>query len=287
MNLRLGCALTAFCIFCGELSAQTIRFDTNVGTFDMLLNPTENPNLQAHVDNVLSYVQTKRYDRTVINRAATGFVLQMGGFQANTLSLPTSFDEFPAVQAFDAVVVDSNSDGNVDFDVTGLTNTRSTVSLALSAGNLNSGTSSFFVNLSDTNTFLDDSGFVPFAEIENMDTIDLIMSLGQQNLDPTGQNLGAINIPVLEDDHLVIIERAFVVDTQNPSMSASDVSSSSTGSASTAAELAAEASPLSSASLASSPVTTSSLHSVPEPPALVVAVGALMFVIALKRHQIA
>jgi hypothetical protein len=65
----------------------------------------------------------------------------------------------------------------------------------------------------DTNTFLDDQGFVPFATIDNMETINLIMALPQVNLDPSGNNLAAINVPVLEDNKLVIIERAFVVNT--------------------------------------------------------------------------
>jgi cyclophilin family peptidyl-prolyl cis-trans isomerase len=211
MMARLFCALAVVCLFVGNLSAQTIRFDTNVGTFDMQLNPTGNPFLQGHVDNMLAYVLDGRYDLTVINRAATNFVLQMGGFQAPFLTLPASFNAFPEVTKFDPVIVDENGDRQVDFDLGDLTNNRSSVSLALS-NNPNTGTSSFFVNLNDTNNFLDNSGFVPFATIENMETVNLIMALPQVNLDPSGQNLAAINIPILEDNKIVFIERAFVLD---------------------------------------------------------------------------
>jgi peptidyl-prolyl cis-trans isomerase A (cyclophilin A) len=211
MKRQLVCILALVASLATQLPAQTIRFDTNVGTFDMRLNPTGNPFLQQHVDNMLAYVEGGRYDITVINRAATGFVLQMGGFQAPFLTLPNRFSEFPSVPAFDPVIVDENGDRQVDFDLGGLSNTPETVSLALS-NNPNTGTSSFFVNLADNN-FLDNSGFVPFAEIVNMSTVNLITSLNQANLDPTGSNLAAINIPILEGNHLVIVERAFVVNT--------------------------------------------------------------------------
>lgn len=212
MTSRIFCALAVACVCATNLSAQTIRFDTNVGTFDMKLNPTGNPFLQGHVDNMIAYVDAGRYDVTVINRAATNFVLQMGGFQAPFLTAPASFNAFPSVGAFDPVIVDEDGDRQVDFDLGGLTNNRGTVTLALGANQPNSGTSSFFVNLMDTNTFLDNQGFVPFAIIENMETINLIMALPQVNLDPTGNNLAAINVPILEDNKLVIIERAFVLD---------------------------------------------------------------------------
>lgn len=219
MMRPIFCA-TAIALLCAaSLSAQTVRFDTNVGTFDMELNPTGNPFLQGHVDNMLAYVDSGRYDLTVINRAATGFVLQMGGFRAPFLTLPSSFNAFPAVRADDPVIVDENGDRKVDFDLGGLSNTRATVSLALS-NNPNTGTSSFFINLNDTNDFLDADGFVPFAQITNMETINLIMALPQANLDPSGANLGAINIPILEDDKLVIIERAFVLDATDAMLAA-------------------------------------------------------------------
>jgi cyclophilin family peptidyl-prolyl cis-trans isomerase len=212
MNRRIFCALAVCLIGVSSVSAQTVRFDTNVGTFDVKLNPTGNPFLQGHVDNMIAYVEAGRYDVTVINRAATNFVLQMGGFQAPFLTAPEDFDAFPEVPKFDSVIVDENGDRQVDFDLGDLTNNRGTVTLALAANQPNSGTSSFFVNLNDSNNFLDNQGFVPFAEISNLETINLIMALPQISLDPTDQNLAAINVPILENNKLVIIERAFMLD---------------------------------------------------------------------------
>ena len=77
--------------------AQTVRFDTNVGNIDLTLNPTNNGNLNQHVDNILRYIEAGRYERVVLNRADTGisstdpsddFVLQFGGF---TLADPIFF----------------------------------------------------------------------------------------------------------------------------------------------------------------------------------------------------
>jgi len=212
MFSRLACAIALCFVAILPASAQTVRFDTNVGTFDMELNPTGNPNLQPHVNNLLSYVNAGRYNLTAVNRAAEGFVLQMGGFRAPFLTVPESFNEFPSVESFDPVIVDEDGDGAIDFDTSNLNNTRGTVTLALSSPqnmtDPNSGTSSFFANIGD-NTSLDASGFIPFAEISNMATIDLIMALEQVSLNDN--NLAASDIPILDGNQLVIIEQAFVV----------------------------------------------------------------------------
>ncbi len=207
--------------------AQTVRFDTNVGTFDMLLNPTENLNLQGHVDNLLAYVESGRYDGMLINRAVDGFALQMGGFISPHFTPQANQADYITIPRFDPVIVDTTGDNDIDFDTPGLSNTRGTVTLALSptaAGpDMNSGTSSFFVNLVDNSGSLDPGatndngqvtgGFVPFAEILNMETIDLILNLNNVNLfginpavDPT-----FTNVPLLDGGIQIFVERAFVL----------------------------------------------------------------------------
>ena len=200
--------------------AQTVRFETNVGSFDMVLNPDDDPNLQPLVDNLIAYVGLGRYHFTAINRAVDNdnsdpsddFVLQMGGF----LGFQPTPDLWPQlstpVERLPEAIVDADGDGAVDFN--SITNSRGTVSLALAGGDVNSGTSSFFINLGD-NDFLDDQGFVPFAEIVNMNTIDSIMELDQVDLsDEFGSpgNLTFIDVPVTEEDKLVVVKRAFVVE---------------------------------------------------------------------------
>jgi len=272
--------LSRFCnaVLLGSLlilpaTAQTVvRFDTNVGTIDMELNPTGNPNLQAHVDNFVAYVDSGRYDLTVINRAAEGFVMQMGGFQLDTLLLPSSFSDFPSVPAFDPVIVDADGDDMVDFDVTNLLNTRGTVSLALSTTS-NTGTSSFFVNIGDNPTLdLDLLRFVPFASIGDMATIDLIMGLQQGVLDDGG--LASADIPLLDNNRLVFVERAFIL----------DVAAEAAALMSGVGDLSGSPAAISAALSANSTTAPPSL-TVPEPPALVLAVGALVLIYIMKPSK--
>ncbi len=263
MFLRLFSVVLFGLLLSSTVAAQTIRFDTNVGNFDMELNPTGNINLQPHVDNMLAYVEAGLYDLTVINRAAEGFVMQMGGFQALSATLPANFGAFPATPAFAPVIVDADGDGAVDFDVSSLTNTRGTVSLALS-NSANTGTNSFFVNLG-TNPSLDAASmrFVPFAVVSDMATIDLILSLNQFNF--TDGSLAGDDVPILEDNRLVIVERAYVLET----MMGPEIALAATGS---------------EFPLPGSPGLQSLV--VPEPPTLVLAVGALMFVSLLSRRKV-
>ena len=280
MLTRFCSAVVLGCLCVLPAAAQTVRFDTNVGTFDLELNPTGNPNLQGHVDNMVAYVESGRYDLTVINRAAENFVMQMGGFRLNdSLELPGAFSDFPSVTAFDPVIVDEDGDGTVDFDVSNLLNTRGTVSLALS-NNANTGTSSFFVNL-DSNASLDNASlrFVPFAKISDMATIDLIMGLPQASL--PGGGLASADIPQLENDRLVFVERAFLLDT-DAAEAAALLDTSAVGDGETLGESLAVTSEVVSSN------STAALESlaVPEPPALVLAIGALMLIFAMKPQKL-
>ena len=323
MLSRLTCAVAIAVLIVSSVSAQTIRFDTNVGYFDMLLNPTANIHLQGHVDNILAYVEDGRYDLTVINRAADGnnadptddFVLQMGGFQASFLNAPNTFSSFPPVDLFDPVVVDTDGDNGIDFDTTGLTNSRGTVTLALSSQQtttfdadpgsptVNSGTSSFFVNLGDNSkldpevvTMIDHpsdtdmagmpvqvpivtGGFVPFAQIENMATVDLILSLNQANLSDGG--LAGSDLPLLGNNRLVIVERAFVID-PTPAM-ATMAAMATSGTSSEDTELPLLTQPVIEDP---NPQLQSPGTDVPEPPTLIIVVGAFMLLAVLKRGEI-
>ena len=281
MSSRLFSAVVLLALFISPAAAQTIRFDTNVGTFDMELNPTGNPGLQGHVDNILSYVNAGRYEQVVINRAAENFVLQLAGFTTNSLNLPGNFSDFDAVPSFGNVIVDEDLDGVADFDITGLSNTRGTVSLALS-GPLNSGSSSFFASLVDNTGSLDPQGFIPFATIPDMATIDLILSLEQASLSDgnQGPSLASQDIPILSNNRLVVVERVFVVETL-PAVAAAlageeEILLNEVGGL--LHSLGSDFSSNQSASLQA--------LSVPEPPALVLAVGALVMIYVMKPSKI-
>lgn len=204
-------------VFCSGLTlsaaAQVVRFETTMGDFDLVLNPTNNPVLQGHVDNMLLYVEEDQYLGSWINRAASGFVLQMGGFFSHTKRPPSLIESTHSVQTFFPVAGEPAVE-------TGLSNTFGTVSMALSGlptggTNQDSGTSSFFVNLTDNN-FLD-ADFTVFAAIPDMTTINAIMALGtiDRTQDPDfgagGGNLAFSDVPVTDDGFQVFIKRAFVI----------------------------------------------------------------------------
>jgi cyclophilin family peptidyl-prolyl cis-trans isomerase len=144
----------------------------------------------------------------VINRAPDGFVLQMGSF----LGFPPTPENFlgliQEIEKLDAVVVDGDGDGTVDFSTQ--SNVRGTASLALSSGP-NTGTSSFFINLGD-NSQLDSSGFVPFARIVDMTPIDEIMALDKTNLTGNPDDLTFNNVPLLENGRLLILKSVRVLE---------------------------------------------------------------------------
>ncbi|MCH7752504.1 MAG: hypothetical protein IH898_10165 [Planctomycetes bacterium] len=101
-----------------------------------------------------------------------------------------------------------------------------------------------------------------------MSTVDYIMRLSQVS-DPSA-GLASSNIPVLNDDNLLVfVERAFVLD-PNPAVPLAE-SSTLSGTPS---------------GLGSSSSGGLQVLSVPEPPALVLVVGALMVLAVLKGRRL-
>lgn len=263
------------------VTAQTIRFQTSVGSFDMLLNPTNNANLQPLVDNMVANVAAGVYRKSVVNRAVEDFVLQIGSFTTESRQLSeVPVNGFDATNSFDPVIVDADNDGQVDFDRTGLTNTRGTISLALSAAGPNSGSASFFVNLTN-NSFLDSQGFVPFARIADMTVIDRIMGLDVVDLSAAvGQpgSLAYTDVPLASDGNLVVIETATVISESNtlflgPLRNAYGLDPVPTSSSSAASSSAF--SPLNAFSASSSSSGGALATAIPEPTTLLLAMIGL------------
>ena len=220
MLTRIGLATVLALLTTTGAFAQTMRFNTNVGSFDMELNPNNDANLQPLVDNIVAYIGLGKYHFSAVNRAADGdagtsddFVLQMGGF----MGFPTDPDLWaslhtPVEKLNDGVVVDGNGDGTVDFSA--ISNTRGTISLALQSGQPNSGTSSVCINLGDHNV-LDSQGFVPFARISDMTTIDKIMQLTQRDLSSQAGQSGSLaytDVPITDDGRIVVVKSIQVID---------------------------------------------------------------------------
>ncbi|WP_428308220.1 peptidylprolyl isomerase [Lacipirellula sp.] len=280
MLTRIGLATVLALLTTTGAFAQTMRFNTSVGSFDMELNPNNDPNLQPLVDNIVAYIGLGKYHFSSVNRAADGnagtaddFVLQMGGF----MGFPTNPDFWATMNSSieklnDGVVVDADGDGQVDFS--SISNTRGTVSLALQSGQPNSGTSSFFINLGDNN-FLDSQGFVPFARISNMSTIDKIMQLNQRDLaSELGQtgNLALSDVPITADGNIVVVKSVQVVNAASdfsfvgPIMNHLKLVAANEAAAAAAAQAALLAPPV-------DPLAAPPVSAVPEPST--VALGAL------------
>jgi cyclophilin family peptidyl-prolyl cis-trans isomerase len=215
MAQRVGTAIVLCLLSVSPAAAQdVVRFETSLGEFDMVLNPTSNPLLFAHADNMLRYIEDNRYQSSWINRADENFVLQMGGFYSHTKRPPLTIDSTRGVVPFAPV------QGEPASEIDGLSNTAGTVSLALPGDgmggtNQDAGTSSFFINLGD-NSFLD-ADFTVFAAIPDMTVVNQIMALMQvdRTTDPMfgagPGNLAFTDVPLQENGFQVFINRAFVV----------------------------------------------------------------------------
>ena len=213
-RLSYALAVAVAALLSSSAAAQVVRFETTVGDFDMVLNPTNNPRLQGHVDNMLQYVDDNRYKSSWINRAAENFVLQMGGFYSHTKRVPINIDSTRSVNTFAPVA------GAPASTISGLSNTIGTVSLALPGDGMggtdeDAGTSSFFVNLG-SNAFLD-ADFTVFAAISDMTTINRIMDLMQTDLTAVPNfgagagNLGFSDVPLEDNGFQVFIRRTFEI----------------------------------------------------------------------------
>jgi cyclophilin family peptidyl-prolyl cis-trans isomerase len=257
------------------VSAQVVRFETSVGSFDMVLNPTNNVRLQGHVDNMIAYVRDHRYDGSWINRADvindSPFVLQMGGFFTHTKRIPITVDSTRPVHTFSPI---QGSPG-----IAGLSNTVGTVSLALPGGNSNGGTSSFFVNLTNNN-FLD-TNFTVFAAISDMAIVNQIMALTKvdKTTDPAfgindTNNLAFTDIPLQSNGQQVLIKRAFVI---------SDAMSVARANAAVESIIAASAASFTSA--AESPAFSSASAAVPEPTTVALLLAGPLLLLGLRRRR--
>jgi cyclophilin family peptidyl-prolyl cis-trans isomerase len=271
----------------GGAAAQVVRFETTMGNFDMVLNPTHNSKLQAHVDNMVDYVQRQSYKGSWINRADTGFVLQMGGFYSMTKRPPMTSDSVRSIQSFAPVP------GEPAQENPGLSNTIGTVSLALSGNqsgtNQDSGTTSFFVNLGDNSGL--DSDFTVFAAIPDMTVVNQIMALSKldRTKDPAfgisdPKNLTFTTVPLQTDGKQVFIMRAFVVG--DAMTIVNDTSKVQAIMAQSAASFAADGGSA-SAGLATNFSTPAALVSnvVPEPTSIGLAVIALASLAAISFRR--
>ncbi len=184
-------SIVALCGFVRPATAQVVRFDTVMGSFDVQLLP---PFAPTTVQNFLNYVEDGDYDNTIIHRSVPTFIIQGGGYTTDFNHIPTD----PPIP-----------------DEPLLSNVRGTIAMAKTAAP-NSATSQWYFNLDD-NSFLDPD-FTAFGLVvgNGMQVVDAIAALPVYDLDPPYACCGEIPLRDFDglpatDDELVIVTSITVI----------------------------------------------------------------------------
>ncbi|GAB4527122.1 MAG: peptidylprolyl isomerase [Amphiplicatus sp.] len=183
-------AAAIFCLFGFAVAedAPRARIATGMGDIMVELYPDKAP---ATVENFLRYAKDGHYDRTLVHRVVSGFVIQGGGYSRLFTERPTR----------DPIPYEGDN---------GLKNERGTIAMART-DDPNSAAAQWFINLAD-NPKLDHRvtdlgpiyGYTVFGRvIEGMDVVDAIGAV------PTGPGGPfAAEVPV----EPVIIERVDLIE---------------------------------------------------------------------------
>ena len=181
----LGCCLLLNAAYCNPV----VSISSSVGNFNIELFDDSAP---LSVRNFLNYVESGRYNRTIIHRSVPAFVIQGGGlsFQSQNNTLIQIELDAPILNEFR------------------LSNIRGTVSMAKVSGDPNSATSQWFINLADNSTSLDvqNGGFTVFGRIvgKGMEVIDEIASLNTYTVG------GLTNFPLVNYGQSPLSDENFV-----------------------------------------------------------------------------
>ena len=142
------------------VTASSVTFKTVLGDVVIELFDEETPETVA---NFLRYVRDGDYNRSFIHRNDFGFIIQGGGFRLTD----DAIGDIPV----DPPVVNEP----------GISNTRGTIAMAKRAGDPDSATSQWFINLSDNSAILDgqNGGFTVFGQVsgDGMEVVDEIAAL--------------------------------------------------------------------------------------------------------------
>jgi peptidyl-prolyl cis-trans isomerase A (cyclophilin A) len=157
--------------------ATVVRFQTTSGNIDVRMFDAATP---LHVANTLSYINSDRWDGTFIHRSAktqlgAPFVIQGGGYVIDSALITTPPETgWHKIPNFGTVTNEP-----------GISNLRGTMALAKTSLGPSTGTSEWFINLSD-NSFLDlpqNNAFTAFGRIvgNGLTVADAIANLGRVN----------------------------------------------------------------------------------------------------------
>lgn len=160
----------------------TVVMETSKGQITLELFANEAPKT---VENFLAYIKKDGYQKTTFHRVINGFMIQGGGFSAET---GAKVSTLPAIQ---------NESKN------GVSNKRGTISMART-GNPHSASRQFFINHKD-NAFLDAQGskwgYAVFGEVtQGMDVVDAIANVKTGSGDKPRQAVIINSIKVVDSE---------------------------------------------------------------------------------------
>lgn len=154
----------------------TVRVITSLGDFSIELFDDVAP---VTVANFLNYVNSGRFNGTVIHRSVPNFIIQGGWL---------TFDQ--TNNSLNPITTDATIQNEFN-----LSNTRGTIAMAKQEGNPDSASSQWFINLADNSSNLDgqNGGFTVFGEVvgDGMTIVDSIASL------PTFTLAGLVDFPLV------------------------------------------------------------------------------------------
>lgn len=170
--------IASFNLFASE--NPTVMMETSKGQIIIQLFPEEAP---KSVANFLAYIEKDGYKQTTFHRVIDGFMIQGGGFSAETGARVSTL---PAIE---------NESKN------GLSNKRGTISMART-NSPHSATRQFFINHKD-NTFLDAKGsnwgYAVFGEVTSgLDVMDEIAKVKTGSADKPRQAVIINSIKLLD-----------------------------------------------------------------------------------------
>ena len=205
--MRLALCLLA----AAALSAQTVRFKTNLGDIDVTLLPQNAPRT---VENFLRYANRGAYNGTFFHRSVAGFVIQGGGFRWGG-SAPADIPQ-------DAPILNEYN----------VSNTRGTIAMAKLGSGPNTATNQWFFNLADNSANLNNQngGFTVFGRVANQAGLDVMDGLASQRVIDASSFFGAAydSLPVRNyssgrpsDANLLIVNEVQVLNA--PSVSAGGI----------------------------------------------------------------
>ena len=143
-----------------EDRTTVVRVETPLGSFDVELFPDVAPTTVA---NFLRYVSDGDYENSFFHRSVPGFIIQGGGFAFEDGAPVAIVTRAPIINEF------------------GRSNLRGTLAMAKRAGNANSATSQWFINLANNAAALNsqNGGFTVFGQVlgDGMAVVDALAAV--------------------------------------------------------------------------------------------------------------